>query len=206
MKSFNQSNIINVWLRASYGDNILTFDTDMTLKQFNTFRRIILSEIAIIAIDLVQIIDNDTAMVDEVIVNRLGNIPVAISDQHSIIRKDLCECQSYCKKCSFMIQFPGKSFKEKSFLFTNDISPYLMKDIPVIPVLPGQRFSFNLICSKSLGLEHSKWSPGVVCSLKLKGNILKITLDNTGTIDFSYLLTQTFNLMKERLDVNIKIN
>lgn len=208
MTSFNQANIINIWFRLAHGRNILIFDTDMSLAQFNLLRRILLSEIAIIAIDMVHMTSNDSAMIDEVLANRLGTIPVIISDQDTIVRKDLCDCHSFCNKCSFVLEYGGKDFLEKSWLMSDHISPYLMKDIPIVTVLPEQKVSFKLICSKSIAKEHSKWSPGVVCSLtKLQDTrFLRVTLYNTGPVEFSYILKQAFSLMKSRLNIDIKID
>ena len=130
MTSFFGSNIVNVWFRYYYGKDILVFDTDMTLQHFNCFRRIILSKIIMMAVDVIQMIENDSSMVDEVLSNRIGLIPVSISNEDSFIRKDLCECHTFCDKCSFTIEYKSKKITEKSWLFSNEISPFLMKKYP----------------------------------------------------------------------------
>ncbi len=212
MTSFLKTNVINVWFKSVHGRRILIFDTDMSMNQFNIFRRILLSEIAVIAIDLVHMIENKSIMVDEVLSNRLGAIPVMISNQNSIIRKDLCECQYFCNKCSFIIDFECKEFTRKTLLMSDDVSPFLMKDIPIVTVQPGQKISFKLLCSKSISQEHYRWSPGVVCSIThitnepKFPNCLRVTLHNTGPIDFSNILEQVFSLMRTRLRVDIRIH
>jgi len=212
MTSLTKSNTVTIWLRSNYGKTILIFDTDMTLQQFNLFRRIILSKIIRMAGDIAQKIENDTSMVDEVLSNRLGLIPVIISDEESFLRKDLCKCSSLCDKCSFVIKYESKRTAEKSWLLSSDISPLFIENIPIVTIYPKQKVSFKLFCSKSNSEEHLKWSPGVVCTLaelphnKSRNDFLRVRLHNTGPLTFSNLLRQTFTLMKSQLNVDIKIH
>lgn len=198
---------INIWFRSHSGKNVVIFDTDMNLQQFNQFRRIILSEIAVIAVDIVRINSNDTTMADEVLANRLGLIPVVVTNQDVIVRKDLCTCQNVCEKCSIMIEFKGKTFESKSPLLTNDISPLLAEDISLTIVEANQSLSFDMYCTKSIAQEHAKYSPNVVVSLlPTKSNNLQVQLVNSGTIDFVYILRHAFGILRSRLDIPIMFN
>jgi len=212
MTSFSKNNLINIWFRSNQGKDIVIFDTDMTMQQFNQFRRILLTEVEVVAIDLVNMIKNQSIMIDEILSNRLGNIPVAISDQNSIVRKDLCKCDSFCDECSFIIDFKSKEFTKKSWLMSNDISPFLMENIPIVTVQPGQKISFKLLCSKSTPRDHHRWSLGVRCNLEhLEGNPrypnhLRVTLQNTGLVDFSTIFCRIFSIMRLRLEVDFTIH
>jgi len=181
----------------------------MDIKQFNEFRRIILSEIAVVAIDLVQINSNSTIMVDEILSNRIGQIPVLSNYQDSIIRKDLCECEAFCNKCSFVIEFKGKTFDNKSWLLSNDISSLLLENIPLVTMDVGHEISFNILCTKSIAKEHSKYTAGITCSLKVdtpRKGILSVTLDKSGPLDYLNIMTQAFSILKARLNVNVRIS
>lgn len=206
--SISQSTI-DIWIKSYHGKNIMVFDTNMNIRQFNEFRRIILSEIAVVAIDLVQINSNSTIMVDEILANRIGQIPVATRQKDSIIRKDLCDCEAFCNKCSFVIEFKGKQVEKKTWLLSNDISPLLLADIPLVTIDPGQEISFNMLCTKSIAKEHSKYSPRITCSIKIdesKKGILRVILDKSGPLDYLNVLKQAFGILKVRLNVNIRIN
>ena len=80
---------------------------NVDLAVANALRRIMISEVPTMAIDLVEIRENTSALHDEFIVHRLGLIPLTcptkVDHPHHIDKFNLhedCNCQSMCEKCT----------------------------------------------------------------------------------------------------------
>src|SRR2546428_10929048 len=66
----------------------------------NALRRIMLSEVPVMAIDDVMILENNSVMYDEILAHRLGLIPIT-TDLESYNLPEECTCKSElgCSKC-----------------------------------------------------------------------------------------------------------
>lgn len=198
------SQTIIVTLERSQDEGILSFTTNMSLPQFNCFRRIIVCEIPTVVIDLVEMIDNSSIMCDEVLVGRISQIPLIYNKHEELLRKDLCDCDLVCEKCSFMIKFKGKT---GGWLMSNDISPIMLKNIPIVYLSNTHKVRFNAICTRGVASWHSKWNLGVVVSMNvIRKGLINVTLTNTGTYSYDYILREAFSIMKSKLDIDIEVH
>lgn len=81
-------------------------NTDLTVA--NALRRIIISEVPTMAIDIVEILENTSALHDEYLAHRCGLIPLVSNDIDDYVYPKDCICHSYdekslrldCEKCS----------------------------------------------------------------------------------------------------------
>jgi DNA-directed RNA polymerase II subunit RPB3 len=99
-KGFNDPEIKILEL-SKYVLKFELYNTDISVA--NSLRRIIISEVPTMAIDLVEIKENTSALHDEFIAHRLGLIPLTslnIDNQGHYNFSDECECNSMCNKCS----------------------------------------------------------------------------------------------------------
>ena len=73
-------------------------NTDLTVA--NALRRIIIAEVPTMAIDIVTIHENTSALHDEFLAHRCGLIPLVSHaiDEYKFI--DECDCQGNCDRCS----------------------------------------------------------------------------------------------------------
>ena len=86
---------------------ILKIETDsiefqlknVDLSIANTLRRIIISEVPTMAIDMVQVSENTSPLFDEFIVHRLGLIPLKSDDIDKYYFPLNCSCKEGCDKC-----------------------------------------------------------------------------------------------------------
>lgn len=73
-------------------------------------RRIIISDVPTVAIDLVEIENNTSVLTDEFLSHRLGLIPLKMNPDHIKQMRYTadCTCESYCSSCSEVINLDVK--------------------------------------------------------------------------------------------------
>lgn len=74
------------------------YNVDLAIA--NALRRIMISEVPTMAIDLVEVRENTSALHDEMIAHRLGLIPLYCPNIDSYSFHTDCPCNSTCEKCT----------------------------------------------------------------------------------------------------------
>ena len=122
----------------------LSFVTDMPVYLANAIRRSVL-EIPVMAIDEVEIFKNDSALYDEIIAHRIGLIPIKM-DKAS-------------KEAKFKLKVKGPNS-----VYASDMSPSIGTNLklPIVILDEGQEFEVIANAKLGKGIEHIKYSPGLV--------------------------------------------
>jgi DNA-directed RNA polymerase alpha subunit len=186
----------------NFQEDVLTLDTNMTIKQANVFRRLLLSQVEVVAVDLMRVHTNDTIFPDEILASRVGQIPVRYDAD--LTNKNICECENFCDKCSIIVNYENTG-KENGYIFSQDISPLFKENIIVAKVCNGQRIKFSLLLSKSTAHEHDKWSPRVVFQLSKGKKGFVIELTRQGCMTFSEVISQILPLFAIKVEDNIRV-
>jgi DNA-directed RNA polymerase II subunit RPB3 len=178
-------------------DDYLAFELSNTdVSMANSLRRIMIAEVATLAIDLVEFEDNTSVLNDEFMSHRLGLIPIKSHiPMHQWSFNHECDCGDYCEKCSVKItldvdfntlikRYPNHrqdvaititsqdlvchSQDVSVVNFSNDEERSKSHDegIAIVKLGPGQRIKLEAIAKKGLGKEHAKWSPVATVALK----------------------------------------
>ena len=167
---------------------------DADLAFANSLRRVIISEVPTMAIDMVQVTENTSPLFDEFVVHRLGLVPLISEDIDNYNFPINCSCKEGCEKCKVdydIIVKCGENNKDTIDVTSDDIKPK-NKDIKVVPVKyddnpivitklkKGQSINMTLTAKKGIGKTHAKWSPVCTCVMKQVPNveILKMDGDN----------------------------
>lgn len=134
-----------------------------TVGYANALRRVLISEVPTIAIDLVEIERNNTVLPDEVLAHRLGLVP--IYSKRDLKYKEECGCSGFCSECSVVFEIDVVHSEDAPrVVSTRDIvcdeEDVSIKSGPVITKLArDQGLKARCIGRKGIGKTHSKWSP-----------------------------------------------
>lgn len=77
-------------------------NTDVSVA--NALRRVMISEVPTMAISLVTVLENTSALADEYIVHRLGLIPLHSEQIDKFNDPHDCDCDDYCENCAVMFR------------------------------------------------------------------------------------------------------
>lgn len=144
----------------------------------NALRRVIISEVATMAIDLVNISSNSSPLFDEFIAHRIGLIPMVSNDVNDYVFHRDCNCSEYCEKCSVQFFLKVKCVESSMDVTTahikqvnkdNSVIPVLFKDedpIVIAKLKKNQELDLHMIAKKGIGKEHAKWSPVSTCVMQ----------------------------------------
>ncbi|KAK6091578.1 DNA-directed RNA polymerase core subunit rpc40 [Batrachochytrium dendrobatidis] len=166
----------------------------------NAFRRILIGEVATMAIENVYIMNNTGVMHDEVLAQRLGLIPINSdprlfdfregsddppTDLNTLVFRLNIKCTRNPHASASEINPSNKYIDSDVFskhliwepqgdqvekFKDNPIRPYY-DDILITKLRPGQEIEAELHCQKGIGKEHAKWSPVATASYRLLPDI-----------------------------------
>lgn len=131
----------------------------------NELRRIMMGEIPTMAIEFVDFVKNDSALNDEIIANRLGQVPLKFDKKGYNMTKD-CKCEGKgCSLCQVKLTLkkkgPGMVYSGDLKSKAKDVVPVFDK-IPIVELFDDQEIEFEAVTTLGLGKEHSKWQGAVV--------------------------------------------
>ena len=143
----------------------------------NSLRRVVLSEIPTIAIDIVEVEANTSVLADEFICHRLGLIPLSARGiEHVDYSRECEECESYCDNCSVVLRLDAKctgddimhiyardlmivSSRKNEFVGTPVITDPEGKGCLIAKLRKGQEIKMKCVAKKGIAKEHAKWAP-----------------------------------------------
>ncbi|MFH1506118.1 MAG: DNA-directed RNA polymerase subunit D [archaeon] len=142
----------------------------------NVLRRLMLTEVPVMAIEDVELKKNSSALYDEMISHRLGLIPLK-TDLKSYNLPLECKCKGAgCAQCTLKLtlKVTGPKMVYASDLRSKDpkVKPVFPKT-PIVKLLQGQELQLVATAVLGQGKDHMKFSPGLIY-YKLKPTI-KIT-------------------------------
>eukprot|EP00177_Eucheuma_denticulatum_P004618 GFKZ01008405.1.p1 GENE.GFKZ01008405.1~~GFKZ01008405.1.p1 ORF type:complete len:322 (-),score=44.97 GFKZ01008405.1:696-1661(-) len=179
-------------------------NTDVSLA--NAIRRVMIAEVPTMAIDLVTVIENTSALHDEYIVHRLGLIPLTSDRVNDFELAQDCEhCDDHCGRCSvsFGLNVTAPLNKQVLVVTSRHLVPLDSEtDSPASSVIPvhdsdddsrgaavesggiviaklarGQRIHMTMLARKGMGKDHAKWSPVCTVSYRIVPPAVELVLD-----------------------------
>jgi DNA-directed RNA polymerase subunit D len=143
----------------------------------NTIRREMTSGVPTLAIEDVRIYDNTSVLFDEMLVHRLGLIPLK-TDLSAHVPKEECSCQGAgCPACTATYTL---SVEGPRTVYSNDLIPQdstsgpVSENIPIVKLNEDQKVVVEAKAYLSTGKNHAKWQATTACGYK---NYPVITID-----------------------------
>ena len=163
---------------------------DADLAFANSLRRVIISEVPTMAIDMVQVTENTSPLFDEFVVHRLGLVPLISEDIDSYNFPLQCNCKEGCEKCKVDFDISVKcDGSDDTINVTSDniipknkeckVKPVKYEDDPIVitKLKRGQSINMTLTAKKGKGKTHAKWSPVCTCVMKQVPNVEILNMD-----------------------------
>ena len=134
-------------------ENISKFESkifvdNLSCSLANALRRIMISEVPTLSIDLVSIEINTSLITDEFLSHRLGLIPLRSTCAKKMKFSRECECDNYCSRCSSIFKLDLKSTNPESLVY----STHLENLKPLLNNINNIKGLEVRLCSKTLGL------------------------------------------------------
>jgi len=126
-------------------ENQIVFSSDIGITLANSIRRYF-NNIPIVAIDELEISKNDSPLYDETIAHRVGLVPLKAGKG------------KVSDKISLSVKRQGVVYSGD---FTGGPNP-VYETIPLTTLDKGQEIKFTATLKKGKGIEHSKFSPGIM--------------------------------------------
>jgi DNA-directed RNA polymerase subunit D len=143
----------------------LTFVVEnISIEMANAIRRIIISEIPVMAVDEVIILKNDSPLYDEIIAHRLAMIPLTTDLETYKLPRE-CSCGGYgCPLCQVSLTCEVTNTSNTPIeIYSRDLKSNDPKIVPVEPNIPIVKIDKNdkeiIEAYAILGIakEHVKW-------------------------------------------------
>src|SRR3990170_2713899 len=138
-------------------EDSLVMEAEIDESLANALRRY-LNHIPVAAIDEVEIIKNDSPLYDETVAHRIGLIPLKMDKS---LKKD-AKVKLVAKKDGMV--YSGELSGEAKSVY---------EKMPITFLNKGQEFEINAVTKTGKGIEHSKFSPGMI----FYRNVAEITVD-----------------------------
>ncbi|TAL47980.1 DNA-directed RNA polymerase subunit D [archaeon] len=147
-------------------DREITFVLEGVKPSFaSALRRVMMTEISTMAVEYVDFRKNSSALNDEVVANRLGQVPLTF-DPKAYNLPNECTCGGKgCSKCQVTLALkkkgPGMVYSGDMKSTDKDVKPVYDK-IPIVELFDGQEIQFEAMAQLGTGRKHSKWMGAVV--------------------------------------------
>ncbi len=142
-------------------DNKVSFILDDSTPAFaNSLRRIMVSEIPVLAIDSIEVSENTSILFDEIIAHRLGLLPLSFDPKKFNFTSE-CACKGKgCPSCEavFALEKTGPCVVHSGDLKSanKDVEPVDPKFV-IAELLENQKLKLEGTARLGTGLQHAKW-------------------------------------------------
>jgi len=129
----------------------------------NTIRRLILEEVPTLAVEEVEIKDNDSALYDEMLALRLGLIPIKTDLSSYRLPQSPQEVEEKSASCTLQLKLKSS---QKGLVYAEEAESadskctFAYPKMPVVKLLSKQKLDVTMTAVMGQGKVHTKWSPG----------------------------------------------
>lgn len=164
-KRFYQMAITIEKIKEERKSNKLSFMLKGANEVFaNTIRRLIIEEVPTLAVEDLEIRENNSALYDEMLGLRIGLIPLK-TDLKSYNLKEKCKCGGEgCAQCELKLTLksnkPGYVYAEEAES-SDPKCAFVYGKMPIVKLLAKQKLDVTMTAVLGTGKTHIKWAPGM---------------------------------------------
>ena len=184
-------------------ENEISFSADGINPAFaNELRRIMVSEIPTLAIAYVEFKKNDSALVDEVLTNRLGQIPFTFKRGELNLQEECPSCKGKgCSNCQvkvlLKVKGPGVVYSGELKTGDKDIQPVSDK-IAIVELFEGDELQFEATAKLGMGRQHAKWQ-GAVVGYKYSGDKFTFNVESVCGLSPEDVVNSAVEILENKL-------
>nr|QBK92188.1 MAG: RPB3 subunit of eukaryotic RNA polymerase II [Pithovirus LCPAC304] len=185
-------------------------EVDFERGDASKLRRIIMSALEVMAIEIVEIVENETDLPDESIAQRLGLIPIRCDDVEDVplITNEGRAEEEIRSGIPFSIDvdYPEstkgprtKNVTESDIVISDKRCKTLTSGTPIFKLRPGQHFELRGLIQKGTGKMHAKWQPTTTVIFKHDEVQKRYTLsmETHGSLTCREIITRALEILRE---------
>ncbi len=178
-------------------DNRIEFKiTGIDTAMANALRRIIISEIPIMAIENVTFYENSSILDDEVLAHRLGLIPLKTyldgPERIKLSLKATGPGTVYSKEIKVKeTKIKGKSIPSES------IAVY--DRIPIVKLTENQEINLEATAELGFGKDHVKWQGGLASYDTKDGKSFEFFIESYGQLTIKEMIQASFDILNKKI-------
>lgn len=155
----------------------------------NLIRRFGMGQVPVFAIDRVTFYENGSAMFDEYLAHRLGQIPL------------LSDSGRATDEVGFTLEATGPSTVYSREMKSTDAKiKAAVADIPLLKLLEGQNIRLEAKARRGIGRTHAKYQPGLISYEILKPSEFRFKVESFMQLEPRDMLSKTADLVIARCD------
>lgn len=155
----------------------------------NIIRRFGMGQVSVFAIDRVTFYENSSAMFDEYLAHRIGQIPL-ISD-----------FSRATDEIGFTLEASGPgTVYSKELKSTDSKIKAAFDNIPMLKLLEGQNLRLEAKARRGIGKQHAKFQPGLISYEIIKPSEFRFKVESFMQLPPRELLAKTAELVAQRCD------
>ena len=179
------------------------------LVYVNALRRFAMNEVPVMAIDDVVVIENTSALYDELISHRLGLVPLK-TDLESFVLPELCKCESDlgCVNCRVLLVLDIEAEDKPLTVYSGDLvsDGEIVKptsiNIPILKLGPKQKIKLEAYAKLGQGKNHAKWIPtcaSVLTEVDKDIDKYELTIESVGSLTSKEIFSRCITILEEKL-------
>ncbi|OLD01086.1 MAG: hypothetical protein AUJ07_12000 [Crenarchaeota archaeon 13_1_40CM_3_53_5] len=180
--------------------------SDASTAFANALRRIMISEVPIMAIDDVMVLENNSVMYDEILAHRLGLVPVTTDQSYNLPEECSCKSELGCEKCRASLSLEIEASEASEVVYSSQLKPEnpdvrpVSDKIPIVKLTQGQRIKLEAYARLGRGRVHAKWQPvsAATYSYNPKTRTFNFLVESTGTLPPEKLVLQAARIISQK--------
>ena len=170
----------------------------------NALRRIMMSEIPVMSVEIVEFEENNSGLFDETLAHRIGLIPIKFDRKMFNLKKD-CKCDGKgCSRCQIKLimekEGPGMVKSADILVEGGSIQE---KDIPIIDLLEKQRIKLEAYAELGFGRNHAKWQSAVI-GFREEKNSHSFDIESVCGLTAMEILDSALEILEEKAENFLK--